>query len=391
MSTLNKIRIQGFRRLLDVELPLQPLNVLVGPNGCGKTTLLDVFRLLSASANGELAETLSEMGGVAQNLSNVAAPVEPLSRSMAFEVTLPGPESGFRYRLALSAQGQGFQISDETLRMQPLGSADETALLESYHGDVRVYVAGAGLQPPVPGLKSTNESALSRLTAHLVPHANEYEYVRSRLMSSAPYHSLDVSSRAPIRLPQQTRDAHLPGANGEYLVACLMTLRELFPDNYAQLESTLRAGFPTFERLIYPSPAAGMLSLMWKESTSREPFYIHQLSEGTLRFLWLSALLHSPSLPPVTLIDEPEVSLHPELLSLLVDLMREASQRTQLVVATHSDRLIRFLKPEEVVTINMNEDGSVSMARADQLDLGQWLEEYTLDEVWRLGRMGARP
>lgn len=90
------------------------------------------------------------------------------------------------------------------------------------------------------------------------------------------------------------------------------------------------------------------------------------------------------------MIDEPEVSLHPELLSLLADLMREASQRTQLIVATHSDRLIRFLRPEEVVVMDIAEDGSASTVWADSMDLEQWLAEYTLDEIWRMGRIGGR-
>ena len=90
------------------------------------------------------------------------------------------------------------------------------------------------------------------------------------------------------------------------------------------------------------------------------------------------------------MIDEPEVSLHPELLSLLADLLREASQRTQLIVATHADRLIRYLKPCEVLTINVNEHGAAEMTWADELDLDKWLEEYTLDEVLRMGRIGGR-
>ena len=90
------------------------------------------------------------------------------------------------------------------------------------------------------------------------------------------------------------------------------------------------------------------------------------------------------------MIDEPEVSLHPELLLLLSDLLREASRRTQIVVATHSDSLIRFLRPAEVVVMDIDEDGHASAAWADTLDLGKWLSDYTLDEVWRMGRMGGR-
>lgn len=115
-----------------------------------------------------------------------------------------------------------------------------------------------------------------------------------------------------------------------------------------------------------------------------------ELSEGTLRFLCPVTLLQSPGLTRVTLIDEPEVSLHPELLMLLAELMREASSRTQLIVATHADRLVRFLRPDEVVALDLNEDGMATATWADQLDLEAWLQEYTLDEIWRLGRMGAR-
>jgi predicted ATPase len=89
-------------------------------------------------------------------------------------------------------------------------------------------------------------------------------------------------------------------------------------------------------------------------------------------------------------LDEPEVSLHPELLSMLAGLLREASQRTQVVVATHSDRLIRFLEPDEVVVMDSTEDGMANLTWADKLDIREWLKEYTLDELWRNGRIGAR-
>ena len=90
------------------------------------------------------------------------------------------------------------------------------------------------------------------------------------------------------------------------------------------------------------------------------------------------------------MLDEPEVSLHPELLSILADMFREASARTQLIVATHADRLVRFLEPKEVVTIDLKDDGYATAAWADTFDLDAWLKDYTLDEVWRMGRMGGR-
>ena len=117
---------------------------------------------------------------------------------------------------------------------------------------------------------------------------------------------------------------------------------------------------------------------------------MQELSEGTLRFLWLVSLLHSPHLSAITMIDEPEVSLHPELLRLLCSVMREASRQTQLVVATHSDRLVRFLNPDEIVVMDIDDAGCASAVWADTMDLGMWLDEYSLDEVWQMGRMGGR-
>jgi predicted ATPase len=115
-----------------------------------------------------------------------------------------------------------------------------------------------------------------------------------------------------------------------------------------------------------------------------------QLSAGTLRFLWLVTLLLSRDLTAITLIDEPEISLHPELLKLLADVMREAAQRTQLVVATHSDRLIRFLEPNEMLVCDADE-GLTTMTWADSLDLEKWLTDYSLDELWAMNVIGGRP
>ena len=152
----------------------------------------------------------------------------------------------------------------------------------------------------------------------------------------------------------------------------------------------MRAAFPGFESLGFPVAATGMISTTWKDKAFANPFYTHELSEGILRFLWLVSLLQSPGLSTITMIDEPDVSLHPELLSILADLMREASLRTQIVVATHSDRLVRFLEPNEIVVMDICEDGGANMVWADSLDIDEWLSDYSMDEVWQMGRLGGR-
>ena len=104
--------------------------------------------------------------------------------------------------------------------------------------------------------------------------------------------------------------ADLPGVNGEDLVLCLYTIRENDPDRFESIQDSIRAGFPDFEKLAFPPVAAGMLSMTWKDKNFSKPLYMHRLSEGSLRFLWLTTLLASPGLGAITLLDEPEVSFH---------------------------------------------------------------------------------
>jgi predicted ATPase len=185
------------------------------------------------------------------------------------------------------------------------------------------------------------------------------------------------------------KPAALPGANGEDLVPYLYYLRESDRNRFEAIIDSLQAAFPDFEELSFPPVAAGMLTMTWKDRNFSRPIYVHELSEGILRFLWLVSLLQSPSLSTVTMIDEPEVSMHPQLLSLLADLMRETSRRTQLIIATHSERLIRFLQPGEVVVMDLDDTGCAAASWADALDLEKWLEEYSLDEIWRIGQMAV--
>ncbi|HOQ90786.1 MAG TPA: AAA family ATPase, partial [Candidatus Hydrogenedentes bacterium] len=196
---------------------------------------------------------------------------------------------------------------------------------------------------------------------------------------------------APVRMPQPMKPALTPGIQGEDLLSCLYSLRENYRSRFDVVIETLRVAFPALEELNFPPVAAGTITLTWKDRQFNQPIYLHELSEGILRFLWLVTILQVPDLlPTIIMIDEPEVSLHPELLSLLADLMREASERVQLIVATHSDRFIRFLRPEEVLVMDIDEEGCATAVWADTLDLEQWLREYSLDEVWRMGRMGGR-
>lgn len=381
MNKINRIRIGGFRRLYDVDLQIKPLMVLIGANGVGKTSLLDVLALLSASAEGRLNDELSELGGVVSVLTRARADAV----SLLVDMEVPGYEP-LEYDLSLSPKGNGYAITREVLSQARVGYPEPFKHVDSRDGDIKYFQIEESRLVRPDWEHDPLETSLSQVPKMF----RQPEELRRILGSATQYHVLNVGPRAPVKLPQQMRPATLPGADGEELVSYLYYLREADPNRFESIHDSLAAAFPDFEGLSFPPVAAGMLAMTWKDKNFAKPLYMNELSEGTLRFLWLASLLQSPGLSTITMIDEPEVSLHPELLSLLADLMREASQRTQLIVATHSDRLIRFLRPEEVVVMDVGEDGLATATWADTLDLEEWLAEYSLDEVWRMGRMGGR-
>jgi predicted ATPase len=376
------LSVKGYRRLRALEVRLRGFNVLIGANGVGKSSLLDIFDVLAASAEGNLQTTITELGGMASLLT-----ADGRTNSIDLGLLMEQPDGApLDYRLRLSSLAVGYVIQWEQLTQHrdasqptPFKYIDASAPRVRYH-------EGGRLIEPNWDYKS-EETALSQ-----VPRTyRETESFRRLLTDvSAVYHGLDVSARAPVRSPQTLSPAQTPGFDGSDLVSCLYTIRETARDRFEAIEDALRVAFPEFERLDFPPVAAGRLTLAWKETSYTRPFYANELSEGILRFLWLATLLQSPGLPKITLIDEPEVSLHPEMLRLLSDLMREASARTQLVVATHSDRFVRFLEPKELVICDQDDTGGMITRRGDELDLECWMEDYTLDQLWSKGILGGR-
>jgi predicted ATPase len=382
MDKFTNIAIKGFRRLQHTDLEMRDLMVTIGANGAGKTSFLDVLSTIAASARGNLHDILQLKGGLNEILTRGKAKELELELSM----TVPDAEP-LKYSLVLSPKGLSYEVRAETLTQQRnLNRPEPFKYIESHGLDIKYFQEGTGLLRP-----SWEHNPLETSLAQVPKMYREPEKLRKSLASCTYYGALDVSEKSLIRLPQAMRPAKLPGANGEDLVSCLYDLRETDRDRFEMVENIISAAFPDFERLNFPPVAAGTISMTWTDKNFPQPIYIHELSEGTLRFLWLVTLLQSQSLTTVTLLDEPEVSLHPELLRHLVYLMREAAKHTQLIVATHSDRLIGFLEPREVLICDLDEEGGTKMTWADTLNLNKWLEDYSLDQLWAMNVMGGRP
>jgi predicted ATPase len=379
-STFEQISIHGYRRLFSLSLEMRPLAVLIGANGVGKTSLLEVFSLLSASAKGQLQSKISEYGG----LNEVITRDKSQKLEIGLRMSVPHHEP-LEYDVQINPKGQFYEVGSETLTQKNTGYLKPFSHIDSHGANIRYY------EPQNKKLLEPNwehdrfETSLSQAPKMFA----EPESLRQKLASSTFYGALNVLPGSPVRQPQPMRPVTLPGVNGEDLAACLYYRRETDSYQFEVIEDTLKSAFPDFEKLNFPPVAAGTLAMTWKDKNFYQPFYMNQLSEGTLRFLWLTTLLLSKDLTAITLIDEPEVSLHPQLLSLLADLLREASRRTQLIVATHADRLVRALKPNEVLVCDQ-EEGLTTMKWGDSFDLERWMSDYTLDELWAMNIFGGR-
>ncbi|MFQ6132164.1 MAG: AAA family ATPase [Armatimonadota bacterium] len=378
---ITRLHVQGYRCLRDVDLELRPLTVLIGPNGSGKSSLLDVLLLLKQGLSGELGEALNERGG----LGRLATYGREGPLAVELVCRHPLQPEAYSYSIGMQDTGYGaYEITAETLTHGDL-EGEARCLIdrrqEPLLGPLAFLLGGPQGESP-----ALNPAEL------LVPQKRpESGYWFLRLFDELElYAQLDVSPRSLVRAQQTLWPVVLPGAQGADLAAALYTTRTHFADWYARLEEALRATFPEFRKLDFPVVAAGEITLAWHQQGLPKALWPNQLSDGTVRYLWLCAILLSPGLPPVLMIDEPETSLHPKLLMLLAGLLREAATRTQIIVATQSAQLINWLKPEEVLVLD-REDGEVTARRGDTFDLEEWLKEYTLGEAWVTGLMGGTP
>lgn len=389
MNQLNigRMQIIGYRRLANVEVDFTSRNlaVLVGANGSGKTSFLKSFDLLSCAAVGELRPHLSSLGGLGDVLTRGSA----TSLGFLLEV-IEEKMSPLRYRLEIAPKGVGYEIVEETLTEQQRQNKSQPFIYVQSHGsDIRYFdPKNRGLVRP-----TWQHNPLETSLAQVPRMYERPETFRQQIASFSYYGPLDVAPNSPIRLPQTVNDAQIPKANGDETISALYNMQQRTPEAFEELKYALRVVFPDFQNLTLPGVATGKITALWWEGSgaTQRKFYISELSEGTVRFLWLCTVLLSEELPQVLVIDEPESSLHPAMLRVLVELLREASQRTLLIVATHSERLLSHLQPNEVLIADQ-EDGNSTVTWADQKgNLDHWLEDYTLGELWAMNILGGRP
>ncbi len=208
------------------------------------------------------------------------------------------------------------------------------------------------------------------------------------------FHFADTSSTAAIRRRCYMHDNLKLHSDGSNLAAVLWRLHETKGNWYWRILETIRQVAPWFgDFSLEPiKPNETDVALNWRDRHSDNLFGPHQLPDGALRAMALITLLLQPGedLPPLIVIDEPELGLHPAAITVVAALLRGAALRSQVIVATQSVTMLEEFEVGDVIVVD-REDGRSTFTRQDPERLKEWLEEYTLGELWQKNSIGGGP
>lgn len=394
MKILN-LKIQGYRSLKDVSWSPGDLNVLIGPNGSGKSNLLRVLELISVSARGKLGKYIQRAGGMdplvwdgkADCIKFVVdtSPVEKdrdlETDSLTYEMEMGRVGKGSTYRINHELLGNYYRVKTGE-RNEPFKLLERNPQ-RAVVFDEREYGFAA------PEESVIEEESLLSLTSGPFTQNRFIPPFQKYMAEWSIYHDLHVNMDAPIRQPTVARHETRVEPDGQNLISVLHTLYTGDRNFKNDINMAMRAAFgDDFDELVFP-PAADQriqLRVRWK-TLSREQSAA-DLSDGTLRFLFLLTVLASPNPAPLIAIDEPETGLHPSMLPIVAEYAVDASERTQVILTTHSPQFLdAFQDVVPVTTVVKWAEGKTDLQSVEGKQLERWLKAYSLGALFRSGEL----
>jgi predicted ATPase len=358
MAKLDRIEIQGFKSIRALDLHLEPLNLLIGANGSGKSNFIAAFGLLNKIVEIQLQVQVARAGG-ADSLLHYGS---KNTRELIFRLQVGA--TGYEAKLAPNEHDRLF-FTEERLWTEKDGKPHEISRGTGH----RETELPAGLFDP-----HAVDSSLDILHGWHV------------------YHFHDTSSEAAIKKTGDLHDNDYLRSDAANLAAFLYYLRERHETHYRQIVATIQLAAPFFgDFALRPDPLnEEKIRLEWSERGSDAYFGANALSDGSLRFICLATLLLQPKPPSTVLIDEPELGLHPYAITLLASLLKTAATRTQVIVSTQSVTLVNQFTPEDIIVVERENRESV-FRRLSSTEMESWLEDYGLGDLWEKNVLGGRP
>lgn len=373
-----------------VSIDLLPLNVLIGPNAAGKSNLLEALAVLRATAK-DLQAAIREGGGIDEYIWKGADTRVPAGLEAIIDDPEPFLTLQVRYRIELGRRGTRLDVAGELIQGLADTGVDGVRTIPAYEYSNGKGILQSQIEDEAPRAISHEDlkTGQSILSQRRDPERyREITFLADYFAGITLFREWSFGARTPARLPQPTdlpSDFLVP--DGSNLALVLHDLSQTSAKR-EELIGYLRR-FYEHARFISTRIQGGPLQLYIEEEGGRQ-IPASRLSDGTLRYLCLLAILCHPSPPPIVAIEEPELGLHPDTLSTIAELLKKASERTQLFVTTHSDALVSALSdvPEAVLICERMPSGTF-MQRLEPEKLREWLEEYRLGEIWRMGEIGG--
>jgi predicted ATPase len=392
---VQELEVHGYRSFEEARWCPANLNLLVGSNGSGKSNLLRLLELISNVGQGKLAANLKESGGVVPLLWDHRAtsfgwklridPVDPerdrLKDAVTSEFELENIPRTSSYDIVKDTLGNWVKF-DQGLERSPywIYQRDQRRAMV-YDQQAKTLMRFDDADP--------NESLLAQISD---PRTNPIPtHARRFLEGWRIYHDVHVERGSAMRSPATTQFVKLVEPDGSNLASVLHTLYTSDREFKRRIDEGMRAGFgEQFEELVFQPAAAQQIQLAVQWRSSRGPHAGQDLSDGTLRFLFLLTVLASPEPASLIAIDEPEVGLHPSMLPIVAEYAAEAAARTQVVMTSHSPVFLDAFShvPAEVTLLHWENGRSRLFALAQDM-LSKWLERYRLGELFTSGELEA--
>lgn len=368
--SIESIHIENFKSIRDSGLiKIEPLNVLIGPNGAGKSNFISFFEFLNKLFEKQLQNHIARKGRAAG--------------LMYF-----GKQSSYMAG-AIIFRNEDDKISNRySFRMEPdqASSLFFTKEYSDYNMQTQIsdFVSWS--------IKPINHGGSQESVLHDVGNSKRTKILRGFFQSFKVFHFHDTSDTSKLKGFCNVTDNEYLVEDGSNLAAFLFRMKQTAPVNFKTLEFTIKSIAP-FIGSIYLEPdriTPHQIELRWKEKDHDNLFNAYSLSDGTLRFICLCTLLLQPHPPTTIIIDEPELGLHPFAINKLADMLKIASENAQIIVSTQSVNLVNEFTPNDILIVERRNNQTV-FERQSEEDLKEWLQQYSLGELWGKNVLGGRP
>lgn len=359
---IDAITIKGYKSIKAQTVELNPINILIGGNGIGKTNFISAFELIRDVYEQQLQNHVLKKGGANCLLYNGKKHTEQITLDLLF--THDNDNSKNRYILVLEESQDRLFVKEA-----------QTAFLNGNTWSFQTCD------------KNKEEASIKG------DCVGQAWYVGPLLEQFEIYHFHDTGDKSPMKDFASLYDNARLKRDGSNIAPYLYLLRKKFPKHYLRIEKTVASVSPFFDSFVLePNPLnPEIIRLEWKQKDVPDmTFNAHQLSDGSLRFICLATLLMQPEPPQTILIDEPELGLHPLAINKLCAMLKKVSADAQIIVSTQSVNLVDNFSPEDIIVADRKGNETV-FCHLDEEKLKGWLEDYSMGELWEKNLIGGQP